>query len=133
MDTAQLAAAEVFENMPATTASVVVNNSQFLGDSGVGYDFYWYGNEPRVWQDAIVADWAAVGGTPVALDGTRPNVLTFYGAGTKPFSDSFQERLKLLNEPFSTYEDALRDDLNRIFAGQGLDFDRDVSAINLHR
>ena len=124
---------QAYQHMPAPIANVVVNNSQFLVDAEVGYNFYWYGDGPRIWQDAVVGDWAQVGGTPAALDGARPNVLTVYSGGFVPYEDATQERIKLLNEPFSTYEDALRADLGRIFASPGFDFDNDVDAIHLYR
>ena len=132
-DPNQLADAGEYRHMPAPIANVVVNNSEFLVDAQVGYNVYWYGNENRIWQDAIIADWATAGGTPTALDGSRPNVLTVYSGGFGEYTDAAHERANLLNRPFSLYEDALREDLGRIFAGNGFDFDRDVEAIHLYR
>jgi hypothetical protein len=43
------------------------------------------------------------------------------------------ERLKLLNTPFSSYEDSLRADLTRILAGTSFDFARDVKAVFVYR
>ena len=129
----QFASMQTYRHMPAPIANLVVNNSHFLVDAEVGYNFYWYGDAPRIWQDAVVGDWATVGGTPGAQDGARPNVLTVYSGGFGPYDDAAAERVKLLTEPFSTYEDALRADFGRIFADHGFDFDLDVDAIHLYR
>ena len=129
----QYAAMQTYRHMPAPIANVVVNNSHFLVDAQVGYNFYWYGDTPRIWQDAVVGDWAAVGGTPAAEDGSRPNVITVYSGGFGAYEDAAAERVNLLNQPFSTYEDALRADFGRIFADHGFDFDLDVDAIHLYR
>jgi hypothetical protein len=133
LDGNQRAAMQAYRSMPTPIANVVVNNSHFLVDAEIGYNFYWYGDSPRIWQDAVVGDWTAVGGTSAAEDGGRPNVLTVYSGGFGPYSEGSQARISLLNEPFSTYEDALREDLSRIFAGTSFDYDQDVSAVHLYR
>jgi spermidine dehydrogenase len=43
------------------------------------------------------------------------------------------ERVKLLSTPFSAYEESLREDLSRVLAPAGFEFDRDVSAIYIYR
>ena len=53
-------------------------------------------------------------------------MLTFYGGNTASVEDQPNERIKLLTTPFSSYEDSLRSDMNRVLAGRNFDFDRDV-------
>ena len=48
-------------------------------------------------------------------------------------ADQPNERIKLLTTPFSSYEDSLRADMNRVLAGRNFDFDRDVIAVYLYR
>jgi hypothetical protein len=48
-------------------------------------------------------------------------------------ADQPNERIKLLTTPFSSYEDSLRSDMNRVLAGRNFDFDRDVVAVYLYR
>jgi hypothetical protein len=55
------------------------------------------------------------------------------GACAASVADQPNERIKLLATPFSSYEDSLRSDLNRLLAGRNFDFDRDVVAVYLYR
>jgi hypothetical protein len=49
-------------------------------------------------------------------------------------ADQPNERIKLLTTPrFSSYEDSLRSDMNRILASRNFDFDRDVVSMYLYR
>ena len=54
-------------------------------------------------------------------------------ADTASVADQPNERIKLLTTRFSSYEDSLRADLNRVLAGRNFDFDRDVTAVYLYR
>jgi spermidine dehydrogenase len=60
-------------------------------------------------------------------------VLTFYGGNTASVEEQPNERIKLLTTPFSSYENSLRSDMNRIFANRSFDFDRDVISMYLYR
>jgi spermidine dehydrogenase len=64
---------------------------------------------------------------------TLSPVLTFYGGNTASVADQPNERIKLLTTPFSSYEDSLRADMNRILAGRNFDFNRDVVSVYLYR
>jgi hypothetical protein len=77
----------------------------------------------------VIADW--IGDQRNNPD--RPTVLTFYGGNTTPPGDMKKERGLLIRTEFSSYEQSLREDLNRILASEGFDFDRDVSGIYLYR
>lgn len=88
---------------------------------------YWWGSQ--YWADFVIADWV----TPQRHDPERSTVLTVYGANTQPPEAMPHERVKLLTTPFASYETSLRNDLNRILAGGGFDFDRDVRAVYLYR
>lgn len=128
----QFAAVRTYRTVPVPIANVAVRNSQFLVNAGPAYDYYWYGS--RYWQDAVVSDWATVGGTPAQFDGTRPNVLTFYSGFFKdPATERQSERVALLTTPFGDYEASLRDDMTRIWGPYGFDWTRDVSAVYLYR
>ena len=130
MSAAQQEAWESFVLAPVPVASVVLRQARPLVDLGLGYDQYWWGS--KYWADFTVADW--VDGR--RRDPHRPVVLSFYGGNTAPPDKMAEERLKLLSTPFSSYEQSLREDMGRIFAGApgpGFDFDRDVSNIYLYR
>jgi spermidine dehydrogenase len=123
----QLAAFEEFVLAPVITANVTLNRAAPLVDLGLGYDQYWWGSQ--YWADFVVSDWIS----PQRFDRDRQTVLTFYGGNTAPPEDMDSERVKLLTTGFDSYEQSLREDLNRILASEGFDFDRDVSAIYLYR
>lgn len=123
----RLAAWETFTLAPALTANVTLRRAAPLVDLGLGFNQYWWGS--RTWADFLVADWV----TPQRFERERPTVLTFYSGNEQPPEEMARERVKLLTTPFSEYEDSLREDLNRVLAGAGFDFDRDVSAVYLYR
>ncbi|HYG73356.1 MAG TPA: NAD(P)-binding protein [Actinomycetota bacterium] len=133
MGAEQLDAARAYRHIPVPIANVAVNNSRFLVDSGAAYDYYWYGS--RYWQDAVVADWPMVGNDEAARnDGSRANVLTFYsGYFHDPATTRRQERVALLQTPFSEYEASLREDMTRVWGSSGFVWDRDVTAVYLYR
>jgi spermidine dehydrogenase len=133
MSAEQLSAAGKYWTIPVPIANVAVNNSRFLVNAGMSYDYYWFGS--KFWQDAVVADYTTVMNDPARKnDGSRPNVLTFYsGFFTDPATTRQEERVKLLTTPFGEYEDSLRDDMTRIFGPYGFDWNRDVSAVYLYR
>lgn len=83
----------------------------------------------KYWADFVVGDWV----TPRRHDRNRSTVLTFYGANFFPPDEMPNERVKLLKTPFGEYEKSLREDLNRILASTGFDFNRDVSAVYIYR
>jgi hypothetical protein len=93
----------------------------------LGYDSYYWGGQ--YFADFVVADWVG----PNRNDPTRETVLTFYGGNTASVEDQPNERIKLLTTPFSSYEDSLRSDMNRILASRNFDFDRDVVSMYLYR
>lgn len=133
MDSTQLTAARAYRHIPVPIANVAVNNSQFLVNSGAAYDYYWYGS--RYWQDAVVADWPLVGNDVAARsNGARPNVLTFYsGFFQDPATERRNERVALLQTPFSEYEASLREDMARVWGPSGFVWERDVTAVYLYR
>jgi hypothetical protein len=97
---------------PVVTANVTIRSAAPVVD--LGYDaYYWVG--------------------PNRLNPNRQTVLTFYGGNTASVADQPNERIKLLSTPFSSYEDSLRSDMNRVLAGRNFDFDRDVVAVYLYR
>jgi len=110
---------------PVLTANVTIRSAAPIVD--LGYDAYYWGSQ--YWADFVVADWVG----PNRNDATRQTVLTFYGGNTASVEDQPNERIKLLTTPFSSYEDSLRADLNRVLAGRNFDFDRDVTAIYVYR
>ncbi len=112
---------------PVVTANVTLRRAAPVVDLGLGYDEYWWGS--KHWADFVIADWVG----PKRYDRDRETVLTFYGGNSKPSTEMYNEREKLLSIPFSEYEDSLRDDMNRILADAGFDFDRDVSAVYIYR
>src|SRR5258705_11156764 len=103
---------------PVLTANVTLRSAAPIVD--LGYDGYYWGSQ--YWADFVVADWVGANRS----DPTRQTVLTFYGGNTASVEDQPNERIKLLATPFSSYEDSLRADLNRVLAGRNFDFDRDV-------
>lgn len=116
-----------FVQVPVVVANVALRSAAALVKLGLGYDEYWWGS--KYWADFVIADWV----TPERSDPSRPTVLTFYGGNLAPPEDMARERGKLLATPFSDYEQSLRDDLGRILAGSGFDFDRDVSGVYVYR
>lgn len=110
---------------PVVVANVTLNSAAAVVD--LGYDAYYWGSQ--YWADFVVADWVG----PNRSNPNRQTVLTFYGGNTASVDDQPNERIKLLTTPFSSYEDSLRSDLNRVLAGRNFDFDRDVSAVYLYR
>jgi spermidine dehydrogenase len=113
--------------VPVVIANVTLRSARPLVDLGLGYNQYWWGS--KYWADFVTADWV----TPNRTNPDRSTVLTFYGGNVFPPEQMYEERVKLLTLPFSEYEQSLRDDLGRIFAANGFDFDRDVSAVYIYR
>jgi len=110
---------------PVVTANVTIRSAAPVVD--LGYDGYYWGSQ--YWADFVVADWVG----PNRTNPNRQTVLTFYGGNTASVDDQPNERIKLLTTPFSSYEDSLRADLNRVLAGRNFDFNRDVLAVYLYR
>ena len=110
---------------PVLTANVTLRSAAPIVD--LGYDGYYWGSQ--YWADFVVADWVGANRS----DPTRQTVLTFYGGNTASVEDQPNERIKLLTTPFSSYEDSLRSDMNRVLAGRNFDFDRDVTAVYVYR
>jgi hypothetical protein len=110
---------------PVVTANVTIRTAAPVVD--LGYDSYYWGGQ--YFADFVVADWVG----PYRNDPTRETVLTFYGGNTASVEDQPNERIKLLTTPFSSYEDSLRSDMNRILASRNFDFDRDVVSMYLYR
>jgi len=110
---------------PVVTANVTIRSAAPVVD--LGYDAYYWGGQ--YFADFVVADWVGTNRN----DPTRETVLTFYGGNTASVADQPNERIKLLTTPFSSYEDSLRSDMNRILAGRNFDFDRDVVSMYLYR
>jgi hypothetical protein len=107
------------------TANVTLRSAAPVVD--LGYDAYYWGGQ--YFANFVVANWVG----PNRNDPTRQTVLTFYGGNTASVEDQPNERIKLLTTPFSSYEDSLRSDMNRILSGRNFDFDRDVAAMNVYR
>lgn len=118
---------EDFSFIPVVIANVTLKSAAPLIDLGLGYNQYYWGS--TYWASFVVADWVK----PSGLNRNRPTVLTFYCANEMPPEEMHKERVKLLTTPFLDYENSLRDDLNRILAQAGFDFDRDVSAVYIYR
>lgn len=116
-----------FRFVPVVMANVTLKKAAPVVDLGLGYNNYWWGS--KYWADFVVADWV----TPRRHDRNRSTVLTFYGANFFPPDEMPNERVKLLKTPFGEYEKSLREDLNRILASTGFDFNRDVSAVYIYR
>ena len=110
---------------PVLTANVTLRSAAPIID--LGYDGYYWGGQ--YFADFVVADWVGANRS----DPARQTVLTFYGGNTASVEDQPNERIKLLTTPFSSYEDSLRSDMNRILAGRNFDFDRDVAAVYVYR
>jgi hypothetical protein len=110
---------------PVVVANVTIRSAAPVVD--LGYDGYYWGSQ--YWADFVVADWVG----PNRTNPNRQTVLTFYGGNTASVDDQPNERIKLLTTPFSSYEDSLRADLNRVLAGRNFDFNRDVLAVYLYR
>lgn len=110
---------------PVVTANVTIRSAAPVVD--LGYDGYYWGS--KYWADFVVADWVGASRS----NPNRQTVLTFYGGNTASVDEQPNERIKLLTTPFSSYEDSLRADMNRVLAGRGFDFDRDVLAVYLYR
>ena len=110
---------------PVVTANVTIRSAAPVVD--LGYDSYYWGGQ--YFADFVVADWIG----PNRSNPNRETVLTFYGGNTASVADQPNERIKLLTTPFSSYEDSLRSDMNRILAGRNFDFDRDVVSVYLYR
>jgi hypothetical protein len=110
---------------PVVVANVTLRSAAPIVD--LGYDGYYWGGQ--YFADFVVADWMG----PNRTNPNRQTVLTFYGGNTASVADQPNERIKLLTTPFSSYEDSLRSDMNRVLAGRGFDFDRDVVAMYLYR
>ncbi len=130
LSSSQAAAFDQVTLSPVVVANVAINSASPVVD--LGYDGYYWGG--KYFADFVVADWMGLTGpNPNRLNPTRQTVLTFYGGNTASVADQPNERIKLLTTPFSSYEDSLRSDMNRIFAGRNFDFDRDVSSMYLYR
>lgn len=127
LDAERLEAWEAFTLVPVVMANVSIRRAAPLVYLGLGYNQYYWGS--KHWADFVVADWAS----PDRFESERPTVLTFYGANVFPPDDMPDERVKLLTTPFADYEQSLREDLNRILAPGGFDFDRDVTAVYIYR
>lgn len=110
---------------PVVTANVTIRSAAPVVD--LGYDAYYWGGQ--YFADFVVADWVG----PNRSNPNRETVLTFYGGNTASVADQPNERIKLLTTPFSSYENSLRSDTNRIFANRNFDFDRDVVSMYLYR
>jgi len=110
---------------PVVVANVTIRSAAPVVD--LGYDGYYWGSQ--YWADFVVADWVG----PNRTNPNRQTVLTFYGGNTASVADQPNERIKLLTTPFSSYEDSLRADMNRILAGRNFDFNRDVVSVYLYR
>ncbi len=130
LSSSQAAAFDQVTLSPVVVANVAINSAAPVVD--LGYDGYYWGGQ--YFADFVVADWMGLTGpNPNRLNPNRQTVLTFYGGNTASVADQPNERIKLLTTPFSSYENSLRSDMNRIFAGRNFDFDRDVSAMYLYR
>jgi hypothetical protein len=125
LSASQAAAFDQVTLSPVVTANVTIRSAAPVVD--LGYDAYYWGGQ--YFADFVVADWVG----PNRSDPTRTTVLTFYGGNTLSVADQPNARISLLTTPFSSYEDSLRADLNRVLAGRNFDFDRDVAAVYLYR
>src|SRR5437868_12635948 len=126
----QLNAMDQVTLSPVVTANVTIRSAAPIVD--LGYDGYYWGSQ--YFADFVVADWmSATGPNPNRLNPNRQTVLTFYGGNTASVADQPNERIKLLTTPFSSYENSLRADMNRILAGRNFDFNRDVVSVYLYR
>ncbi len=112
---------------PVPVCNVALRNAIPLVDLDLGYNQYWWGG--KYFADFVTSDWVGAN----RQDRNRKTVLSFYGGNELPPEDMPAERMKLMHTPFSAYEASVREDLNRMFAATGFDFDRDVSGIHLYR
>ena len=133
IDATRLANMAAYQTVPSKVMNVTVKHSRFLANIGPNYDYYWYSS--GVWQDAIRADYVSIQNDPAKLyDGTRRTVMTVYdGSFGDPATTRQQERVELHTQPFSYYEEALRQDMNRVFGPYDFDFNRDVESLSLNR
>jgi spermidine dehydrogenase len=133
IDSQRLTEMKAYQTVPSLVMNVAMRHSRHLVEIGPSYDYYWYSS--GIWQDALRADYMAIKDDPAKLnDGTRRTVMTVYdGFFGDPAIEGPQQRAKLLVTPFSVYEDALRQDLNRAFGRYGFDFNRDVESLSLYR
>jgi hypothetical protein len=127
VDAERRAAWNQFNTVPVVTANVALRSAAPLLELGLGYSQAWWGS--RYWANFGVSDWIA----DRRNEPDRPTVLTFFGGNRAPPEELPNERVKLLQTPFSAYEESLKDDLSRIMRGSTFDFDRDVNAIFLYR
>jgi spermidine dehydrogenase len=110
---------------PVVTANVTIRSAAPVVD--LGYDAYYRGGQ--YFADFVIADWVG----PNRANPNRQTLLTFCGGKSLSVADQPNARVSVLTTPFSSYEDSLRADLNRILAGRNFDFDRDVVAVYLYR
>jgi spermidine dehydrogenase len=127
MDAERKAAWSLFNTVPVVIANVALRSAAPFHELGLGYSQAWWGS--RYWANLVVADWV----TERRNEPDRPTVLTFFGGNRAAPEELPNERVKLLQTPFSAYEESLKDDLSRILRGSTFDFDRDVTAIFLYR
>jgi len=118
---------QTFSHVPVVTANVALRRAEPLVRLGLGFGQYYCGSQD--FTCFTIADW----GSPQQHQPDRPTVLTFFGGNWRPPEEMPAERAKLLTTPFSHYEASLRADLERMFAGTGFEFDRDVAAIFVYR
>src|SRR5260370_19429176 len=121
LSTSQAAAFDQGTLSPVVTANVTIRSAAPVVD--LGYDAYYWGGQD--FADFVVADWVG----PNRSDPTRTTRLTFYGGNTLSVADQPSARISLLTTPFSSYEDSLRADMNRVLAGRHFEFDRGVLAL----
>ncbi len=114
-------------HVPVVTANLALRRAEPLVRLGLGFDQFWWGGQH--FSDFTIADWCSSERTRPE----RPTVLTFFGGNDRLPEEMPAQRVKLLTTPFSHYEASLREDLERMFAGTGFEFDRDVAAIFLYR
>jgi len=127
LDAERKAAWSQFNTVPVVIANVALRSAAPLLELNLGYSLAWWGS--RYWANLGVADWV----TPQRNNPDRPTVLTFFGGNRAPPDELPQERMKMLQTPFSDYEKSLKEDMSRIMRGSKFDFDRDVTAIFLYR
>jgi spermidine dehydrogenase len=127
MDAERRAAWSQFNTVPVVIANVALRSAAPFHELGLGYSQAWWGS--RYWANLGIADWI----TDRRFEPDRPTVLTFFGGNRASPQELPNERIKLLQTPFSEYEKSLKDDLSRILRGSSFDFDRDVTAIFLYR
>ncbi len=116
------------QQVPVVVANVVLRTAESLANLGLGYNQYWWGS--KYWADFVTSDWID---PERRVDAGRSTVLTMYGGNLAPIEEMPAERIKLLSTPFEDYEDSIREDLNRVLADGGFDYDRDVSGVFLYR